>query len=352
MKKINTLLFVFILILTTHTSAKVWTVNNYHGAADFTTLQAAINGASDGDTIYIEGSATSYGSGTLNKKLAIIGTGYWLEENDTTQAYKESSTISGLTFNAGSENSVVMGLKIFRSGWNFNMITINTDSIIVKRNFINASSSYTNVVKCILLVSDKSNIIIEQNWIYLSGYYSNSNYAIYVSGGVQSNIVIRNNFIQGKYSNSKILFTSNTSSNDINILNNVMWGSITTYYTEHTNNILVSGSYNNGLGDGTFNNICNGTQYPAVNSNQQNVDMSTVFVDYALYIDKGYILAAGSPAIAAGANGGDCGVFSGDTGGLPYVLSGMPGIPVVFEATIPNKGVNTIPVNIKAISHN
>jgi hypothetical protein len=131
-----------------------------------------------------------------------------------------------------------------------------------------------------------------------------------------------------------------------------MWGNITTYYTIQNNNILVSGDYNNGLGDLSSHNLCSATQYPATNNNQQNIDMETVFVDWDLYIDNGYILASGSPAIGAGLNGGDCGAFSSDAGDDPYVLSGLPPIPSIFEATVTTIGVSSLPVNIKASSHN
>jgi hypothetical protein len=98
--------------------------------------------------------------------------------------------------------------------------------------------------------------------------------------------------------------------------------------------------------------MCNGTQYPDENNNQQNVDMTTVFVDYEKYIDNGYLLAPGSPAAGAGISGGDCGAFGNGTGGDPYILSGMPEIPAIFDATVTPIGTSSLPVNIKASSHN
>ena len=73
---------------------------------------------------------------------------------------------------------------------------------------------------------------------------------------------------------------------------------------------------------------------------------------HLLFIDNGYELAPGSPAIGTGVNGGDCGVFSYDTGGYPYVLSGMPAIPAIYEATVESIVGSTLPVTIKASSHN
>jgi len=69
MKKITAILSVVALVFAINVSAKVWTVANFHSAADFTTLQAAIDGAASGDTLYIEGSTVSYGDGVFNKKL-------------------------------------------------------------------------------------------------------------------------------------------------------------------------------------------------------------------------------------------------------------------------------------------
>lgn len=358
MKKTTFLLIAIMALATLTAGAKVWTVNKYHGAADFTTLQAAINGASAGDTIYLEASATHYGAGTLAKKLVIMGTGYWLTENDTTQANKNVSRVTQLTFNAGSEGSVVSGLYIyfgdFGNTQHWKLIAINTDSITISRNFIKgysfSSSSYAGYA--IHINGNRQEISIQQNWIEAIGH-SNTVSCLYYSG-VPTNCVVQNNFIRSYKSGSGNYFiinlVNNNPLNDVRILNNVIWGSVTTYYTELTNNIMVSGSYNNGLGDGAYHNICNSTQFPAGNGNQQNVVMDSVFVDFDLYIDKGYFLKPNSPARNAGVNVGDCGVFSNDIG-TSYLLSGIPPIPAIFEVNTQNYGEETIPVNIKAKSN-
>ncbi len=106
------------------------------------------------------------------------------------------------------------------------------------------------------------------------------------------------------------------------------------------------------MGNEAYNNICNSTQCPDFNNNQRNIDLATVFEDHIKYIDNGYLLSNGSPAFGAGFNGGDCGAFSYDYGGSPYVLSGMSETPAIFEATIPSYGTSSLPVNIKATTHN
>jgi hypothetical protein len=129
---------------------------------------------------------------------------------------------------------------------------------------------------------------------------------------------------------------------------------MTTYWTNQLNNIFVSGTKGGG-GDLMMYNIGSSTQYPIDPpglNNQQNVIMDSVFVDYDLYIDKGYLLKPNSPARSAGANGGDCGVFGYQSGGIPYVLSGLPAIPAIYATEVESIGSNSVSVTIKAKSHN
>jgi len=358
MNKKITFLTILIILISTALNATVWRVNNRPNVdADFTTLQDAINGASSGDTLYIGGSATTYGDGTFDKQLVVIGAGYWLAENDTTQAYSQDSQVAKLIFNTGSEGSFIQGLKIYYNDNEYSLIEINADNIILKKNYIYANESASGTTHfAIKITGDRSSITINQNWINAKNRYWGTVYGLYFTG-IPTNCIISNNFIRsfneinGSY-NAITMATFNLS-NDLVINNNVIWGTITTYHTFLVNNILVSGTYNNNVEDQSSNNLCNGTQFPDINNNQQNIDMSTVFIDYVGYIDNDYILKAASPAIGAGVNGGDCGVFSYDYGTNPYVLSGMPEIPAIFGASAgATVGTTSLPINIKASSHN
>ena len=81
MKKLF-LLLATIMLVRNDSFAKIWRVNNNLGInADFTTLQAAHDGAAAGDTLYLESSPTNYGGLSSSKRLVIIGTGYLLEQN-------------------------------------------------------------------------------------------------------------------------------------------------------------------------------------------------------------------------------------------------------------------------------
>src|SRR5215217_1034910 len=109
--------------------AKIWRLNNNTGiTADFTNIQAAHDGAGSGDTLHVEGSPTSYGSLTWNKKLVIIGPGYFLDQNADLQAHILSAKLDGITFYSESAGSEVMGMEISGSA------AIHARNIVIKRN--------------------------------------------------------------------------------------------------------------------------------------------------------------------------------------------------------------------------
>lgn len=373
MKKF-TMLSILAIVMAMNVNAKVWRVNNRPNMdPDFTTLQAAIDSAAWGDTLHIEPSPTSYGNGTFAKKLTVIGAGYWHAENDSTQFYREESEVAILTFNAGSQGSSVSGLYVyggnFGSQQNWKLIAINTDSITIQRNRIYGfvEEYYTYSGFTIHINGNYSGIIIEQNWIE-SRIYDTNSYGVgngticgIYHSGITNNTIIRNNFIRSSTATSwggyrSIQCTQNNSTSNLFISNNVIWGPIITYYTNHVNNILLEGTYNVGTGDITNNNLCNATQYPITGqynlNNKQNVTMDSVFVNSTKYVDNGYFLKEGSPAIGAGLYGGDCGVFGQDSFSNPYVLSGISAIPAIFDVAVKPMGVSTIPVTIKAKSNN
>ncbi|MCD4747399.1 MAG: hypothetical protein K8R58_13960, partial [Bacteroidales bacterium] len=267
----------------------------------------------------------------------------------------------------GSQGSVIQGMNIYRSGWSsgsYKIVDINTDNITLKKNYIFAlkNGAHTDGTGYSIYINgDRNDINIQQNWIFaqIADWSNSYNYNGYIYAirftGIPTNCIIKNNFIRSWKSHTygyayTIHMDVNDVAIDMDIYNNVMWGSITTYYTDQFNNILVSGTKDGG-GDVMANNLCDGTQYPDMLNNQQNVDMSTVFVDYVLYIDNGYILASGSPATGAGISGGDCGVFGYQAGGVPYVLSGLPAIPAIYETNVVQTGTSA-QVTIKAVSHN
>ena len=95
------------------------------------------------------------------------------------------------------------------------------------------------------------------------------------------------------------------------------------------------------------NNIStNGIRLPVGNGNLNSVDIADVF-ELTGSPDGQFKLKAGSPAIGAGADGYDIGMFSGP---MPYILSGLPPVPIITQLQVPpvvQDGAD-VPVTIRA----
>lgn len=320
---------VFIIICTLgviHTQATVWRVNNNAAiSANFTSFTAAQNAATPNDTLYFEGSSVSYGNIILTKPLTLIGPGYFLSENPQTQANKVTAKFGTISFNTGSVGSTISGLDIP------NAVIINVSSINVLRCYLKSISLNSNS-------SAISNILINGCYIYDD----------ITSSGSQliSNVIVSSNFIEGVI-NGTISLGQNVSGV---ISNCVLKEDLNVYNFTCSNNIMTccNVNHNNNV---FFNNIGSGTQFPAGNGNQQNINMTDVFVGTTGNSTDGqYQLKPGSPAIGAGNDGTDCGLFGGIT---PYVLSGLPAIPAIYEINMPSAGTSTngINVTVKAKAH-
>jgi hypothetical protein len=332
MKKTIILTACFTAFTVLNSSAKIWRVNNAGLPADFTSIQAAHNDADvlAGDTLHIEPSWVSYGALVSTKKLIILGPGYFLDLNTNQQANPATASITSFTLNAGSSGTVISGLTITGEN-NY----INTGNVTISRN---------NIANAIFLSRDYSysNVLISGN--LCSGYIGDSG-----SGAslLITNVLIFNNLLyyillpvqfSGVISNNVISHYNNSISN-FTIKNNII--------TSTTNYNIFNGSFNT-----ISNNICaSPSGLPGNNGNQNNVSMATVFIGATGNSTDGqYQLANGSPAIGAGLNGEDCGMYGGST---PYHLSGLPEIPSVYFLSAPsNSNGNTLPVTISVKTNN
>lgn len=337
----------FAILTISETEATIRIVdNNSFDPANFTTLQAAHDGAVSGDTLYIIGSGSNYGNLTATKQLFIFGPGFFLGENPQTQANPIPAKVGSITFDSGSENSLMTGISFQ------NQVTVNASNVTFKRNY----HYFDNDLSAIITIGNNvSNIFIVQSYIFASdSNYDHSSYYSYARGiSVGSNcqnIVIKNNFISNNYSNSasfRVIYAPSTSS--IDFQNNVVWGRVTIYNSIAYSNIFRFGNFDGGGNDSQFN-IANGTQFGNLNGNQENINMANVFVNTGS-TDGKWQLATGSPAISAGINGTDCGMFGGPN---PYVLSGVPVIPSIYFFFGSSSGSNStgLPIQVKIKSHN
>jgi hypothetical protein len=249
------------------------------------------------------------------------------------------------------------------------LVTIGASNISIIRCYFThtpplvGSSSYTGVT--LVISSGVNNVLVTQSFIYqgraTSGTCSFSYYtrALQLEGN-NSGILISNNIIKhytkagGTTCGTFYAIEMSTTSTAV-FNNNVITGTFMAYNSVVTNNIqIVGGANGDYVTSGTYpntstNNIGHSSQFGTLNGNKSNVTMTTVFA-YTPgneYTDNHYKLKALSPALGAGVGGIDCGVFGGTT---PYILSGIPGIPAIYRATVPVMGTTSsgININIKA----
>lgn len=371
MRLINQILGIVIATaFTLNVNATVWRVNNNSSVdADFTSVTAAYSAASPGDTLYIEGSGTDYSTNmTINKKIIMIGPGFHLDKNDSTQANQNDARLSGyIRIQPGAEGSEFHGINFYytsaTSGCvSSTMINIDCDSISFYRNRIywtwtGSSSSYHMVSIC----SSHKDVTMVGNWM-ISQY--NNNNCLYV-GSACTSILIANNFIAQSrnstsdplsYNNSYYaIYTESNSNNRITFLNNVIQGRWRSYYCTNLNNIHITGSIDRSQST-WYNNIDYSSGVPTGNGNQRSVSYTTIFERTTngasnWWEDENYwrLLSTG-PAVGAGVSGEDCGFFGGS---LKFNPSGLPAIPAIFNATIPattDKG-SGLSIDISSKSH-
>jgi len=107
MKNLLYVLLCFAAILPA-TSAVITVDNSANSAGQYTGLQAAINAANAGDSIYISGSITSYGTVTLNKRLILFGTGYNPAKQSPLVSTTGTITLDTVTSVSGASGSRIM----------------------------------------------------------------------------------------------------------------------------------------------------------------------------------------------------------------------------------------------------
>jgi len=312
MKILLTFLTIFVFVYTVN--AKVWRVNNNDSTADFADIVDAHDdvNVSPGDTLMVEGSNIAYTSFTCTKALTIIGPGYLLTENYES-AHILPATIRDIIFESGSEGSSVYGISFKVSD---GKPIIFADNINIERCYINGS----------LPIKNAKNVRIVNNNMHSVGDYYNGT-------GPFSDVYINNNIIRSKMSVS-------AGSNIATFNNNILLGDGYGFHAEYfRNNIIWQNDANMNVTTGyseyniASNNILSGN-----NINVDNIEDLFVGGDSP---DAKYKLAEGSAAIGAGYNGVDCGIFGGDD---PYVISGLPPVPVITElsvddATSPEEGL-------------
>jgi hypothetical protein len=335
MKKFTVFMLCFGFLAANATS---WRVNNNPAIdADFSTFETAVAGASAGDTLYMEGSNFTYGNGVLTKPLVMIGPGFFLTENDSTQVSNLEAN-----FKTFVVDSTASGSRIYGCAFD-DKVYINGSNVVFARNWVYGASSYgigiyvgeaNDVVNCSIIQNFCNNI--------KGGYYSYD--------PIAHNTLIANNIVHGN-------ITFNDNATNV-VFNNIVKHNVNVSNSIIKNNIqLSSGSVGFHINQGNIieYNLTAVASPPPGPGNIGGIDPVEVFADYdetlGFSTDGKWQLKAGSPAIGAGENGEDCGAFGGTS---PYVLSGLPAVPHIYEAIVPTSGsaASGLPVIIKVKSQN
>lgn len=350
------------LFSTAMTAQTVYRVNNNPNLSNssatppnsYDDINDAIAAASNGDIIYLEPSPSSYGNIVfLSKSLTFIGNGYYLDGanngNANLQENTNLSTVERFSLKAGSEGSTFIGLNVDR--FFFDTIATNANITIEKCRitdyFLPIYTSNNNTLnnisvrKC-YFINSFSPVNIFDNSSYTLNDLTIENCIFNITAEVRpssssTNLVFRNNTVLGSLlgtglyvANNIFLSSSNSSFNTCVVRNNV--------FVANQPGITTGPLSTNG------NNLIGQT-------------LTDIIVNTGS-ADGQYQLAVGSPAINGGVDIGgvkpDCGAFGGPD---PYVLSGIPDIPTIYELSLPNgnsvpAGTTTIDIDFSTRSNN
>lgn len=350
------LLFALIAFLCiSKANATVITVSNNpvdSAAAMYNSLQAALNAANPGDTIYVSGSPTSYGNITIVKQLTLIGAGY----NSNNQFGIESTlgevtlTEAGLPSPSSSSGTFITGFRITVVQ---DVVEYSIDNITLTRNSIGN----------VWINSSAANH--DSGWNIINNIITTA-YSPYISGSSYVyNILIANNIFNASYvrsfSQSTVLITNNVFLNksdaiydlsNIIVSNNIFFGAgvgstaSDAEYCTFNNNISYGGATT------SFEYGTNSAAGNIENTSPQFVSVAGAAFDYSY----DYHLQGTSPGLNAGTDGTDIGIYGGtynfpSGGDVPWQTSAMPAIPQIMQMDILNSVLpsdSTLRIHIKA----
>jgi hypothetical protein len=289
-------------------AATSWRINNNATRhAHFTDINAAMSSTDvvDGDTIYIDPGCTLTTNQTVSKRVTIIGTGYFLNNDLQPATVNANITLKsayikvvGLqmtkTVYIGANNVTLERCnigKVLTTGTTAQYATIRQcyfpNGVIEGAGKTNTSSTHWTIENCIIIYTDNYDPIQD---LYFP--------------------IIRNNYIRPNYSkgSASVAYVSNGM-----MVNNIC---INTKFIANANPYEMTDCV-------ITNNVFHVASLKETYPNNVFIDENTEEAVFALEgtNDQRYQLKEDSPAKGAANDGGDCGPF----GGLyPYVFSGLP----------------------------
>jgi hypothetical protein len=355
--KPNFFLPIFLILFSISANATSWRVNNnsnYNGTTNligdnyggnnlkpvFKEMSQVMSysgiGATSGDTIYLEGSTNNYQGFTITKQLTIIGSGYFLTQNDSSSW----NNVGSIVTNTGNPQHITI------SSSNVNLIGIQVSSIIFPQggpyNNIKISRCYIGEIAVYAsgfnggispIIND---LVVTRNYFVGTGAVFN----LYSSGGgnyTLNNFIFSNNIVGGYLPNkplnivnnnvftttSPMTFSCNEFKNNI-IRKDLATVNITCALSAFTNNISASSAqfpvgYNN-----TNLVISESNQTGQLFINPTNIN-NVIDRDYRLI--PAFRVGTSTPS-NLGSDGTERGVYGG---AYPYSRAGIGPIPVIYK---------------------
>lgn len=344
---------------------------------DYSTFALAYSASAAGDTILVFPGTPAI-SQVFTKRLIIIGPGSWLDPNSTPkgnanlQAFAGTVSISSMTFNAGSDGSVVMGLEggtIYVGACNnltirrnreiavyiaaVNAVTVATNLQLLENYRLDLRNFYANG-SSVTAMNISNNLITYFATATLNTYSGNISNNVWtydatlsaVLNGGASTLSSANdiNFGGGAY-----LFQNNilASYTNVNLASNYNYFS----FSNSSNTVF---NYNMALAAGAGGSQVWGTGTGNIITPIANA--AAIFDGFpaigAFSADARYRLKAGSPALTVGSGGTPIGMFAGST---PYKLGMIPNIPSIYQLSSPqgnNPTGSTIQINVSTRGNN
>ena len=330
----NKLLIFFLLLagLVAHAQAVLRVNNTVGSAAPYTTIAAAVTAANVNDIIMVEGSSTGYGDITINKKVTIIGPGYFLAENLNLQASPHSASVNSITLNSGASGSSISGLTYVAS---FNALVINSVSnlSILNSYFITG----VNIAAIVILNGTGNNLLISGN------YFGFPNARVSCTSSSYTQVLLTNNY----------LGIVQTGFSTFTISNNVFGADVQDVSNSTVQNniyLFYSNVFGPTVGSIIKNNVFVNAQTGVDATNLISQPLASLFLGLpGNTSDTQWRLKAGSPAIGAGVAGADCGMYGGTTPYRPSgIIAGQPTITnFVSPASVSQNGTLNMKVSAK-----